>query len=100
MLSLLLIISIPAALLGIVWQWKHRQKIYALIDAHNCKLCGEPLDEALFDFLGKPSASDIASLDKFQASYASSKIRCGNCGGYLICADNGMPMNGYYDPST
>ena len=99
MMPILLILLVPAVILFVVWQWRSRQQLFKLLDAQECRLCGTPLDEALYDYLGRPSAADVSKLDKFQATYAKYKIRCGSCGGTVICADNGVPMSGYYDTS-
>lgn len=83
-------------LVWVVSVWDRRRRLMKLIDDYDCKLCGSPLDDSLYEFLGYVTKAERASLDAFQVKYVHCKIRCGNCGGVLICADNGMPMRGYY----
>ena len=93
-----LIIILPALLLAYaVYVWMRRAAFSKQVDEYECPLCSTPLDEALFDDLGRITQADLDQLDAFQQKYASTKIRCGNCGGILLCADNGTPMRGYYE---
>ena len=93
-----LIILIPVAfLVYVVIDWLKRNQLYRKIDTHHCCLCGTKMDDALFDYLGRLSKKEKEQLDNFQKQYAYCKVRCNSCGGILLCADNGMPMRGYYE---
>ncbi len=97
---LVLILLATGFLAWVVRIWLKRKQLTKHIDSYNCVLCDSPLDEALYEFLGYVSKEEKAQLDKFQAQYVHCKIRCGNCAGILICADNGTPMRGYYEEGT
>ena len=93
-----LVVVVPVIYLAyVVFDWQRRNQLFKKIDSHPCCLCGTMMDEALFDFLGRINKHEKQQLDNFQKQYAYCKIRCGNCGGILLCADNGMPMRGYFE---
>ncbi|NRA37437.1 MAG: hypothetical protein HRU15_04810 [Planctomycetes bacterium] len=86
--------AIVMVLFGV--SWMRREKLQKKIYANACPACGVPFEDAMFDYLGMLSNEEKSSLDTFQQRYACCKVRCGGCGAYVICADNGEPMKAHY----
>lgn len=94
-----LLVFIGLMMVPIIWAvvvWRRQQRCQREIYEHDCPLCQTSFEDDLPVYLGSMSAEEYASLDRFQRRFAGGKVRCGSCGGIVLCSRDGYPMRGYF----